>query len=48
MEYDTLKEFMWGRVMEDFGYMLFGVAVAVLGIVLTYAYQHRSQARRKD
>jgi len=25
-----------------------GVAVAVLGIVLTYAYQHRSQPRRKD
>jgi hypothetical protein len=34
--------------MEDLGYMVFGVAVAVLGIVLTYAYQHRSQERRKD
>ena len=34
--------------MEDIGYMVFGVAVAVLGIVLMYAYQHRSQERRKD
>jgi hypothetical protein len=34
--------------MEDLGYMVLGVAVAVLGIVLTYAYQHRSQPRRKD
>jgi hypothetical protein len=34
--------------MEDFGYMVLGVAVAVLGIVLAYAYQHRSQPRRKD
>jgi len=34
--------------MEDFGYMVFGVAVAVLGIVLTYAYLHRPQQRRKE
>jgi len=34
--------------MEDLGYMVFGVAVAVLGIVLMYAYQHRGQAGRKD
>jgi len=34
--------------MEDIGYMVFGVAVAVLGIVLTYVYQHRSQQRRKE
>jgi hypothetical protein len=37
-----------GAVMEDIGYMVFGVAVAVLGIVLMYAYQRRSQHRRKD
>jgi hypothetical protein len=34
--------------MEDIGYMVFGVAVAVLGIVVMYAYQRRSQQRRKD
>ena len=37
-----------GRRMEDLGYMVLGVAVAVLGIVLTYAYEHRSQPRRQD
>jgi hypothetical protein len=34
--------------MDDIGYMIFGVAVAVLGIVVVYAYQHRGQERRKD
>jgi hypothetical protein len=34
--------------MEDFGYMVFGVAVAVLGIAITYAIQHWAQHRRKD
>jgi hypothetical protein len=34
--------------MDDIGYMIFGVAVAVLGIVVMYAYQHRSHQRRKD
>lgn len=33
---------------EDFGWMVFGVAVAVLGIVITYAFhQRKSQPRAK-
>jgi len=31
---------------EDFGWMIFGVAVAVLGIVLTYAMHHRKAGER--
>ena len=33
---------------EDFGWMVFGVAVAVLGIAITYAIQRKPQRDPKD
>jgi hypothetical protein len=33
---------------EDIGWMVFGVAVAVLGIAITYAIQRKPESRPKD